>query len=114
MQIVQVAPSAVHGRNFFCRRTHTGYALDSISMGIYIFIFLLCLCQVISGVLVRLNTCKRLTNSLPKLSLINAPPRKNGGIAGRPDIRADLSISKRFHSLGIPGRVFFKFDMGKV
>ena len=24
-----------------------------------------------------------------------------------------LSISKPFHFLGIPGRVFFKFDMGK-
>ena len=29
--------------------------------------------KVISGVLVRLTTCKRLTNSLPKLSLITTP-----------------------------------------
>ena len=29
------------------------------------------ICQGISGVLVRLTTCKRLTNSLPKLSLYN-------------------------------------------
>ena len=28
------------------------------------------ICQGISGVLVRLTTCKRLTDSLPKLSLI--------------------------------------------
>ena len=48
----------------------------------------------ISGVLLaRLTTCKRLANSFPKLSLITLPPRENGGIAGRPDIRADLSIS---------------------
>ena len=39
--------------------------------------------------------------------------RANGGIAGRPDIRADVSTSKRFHFLGIPGRVFFKFDHGE-
>ena len=36
----------------------------------------------------------------------NTLPPWNGGIAGRPDIRADVSISKRFHFLGIPGRVF--------
>ena len=29
-------------------------------------------------------------------------------------MRADLSISKRFHFLRIPGKVFFKFDMRKV
>ena len=38
----------------------------------------------------------------------------DGGVAGRPDIRADVSLSKRFHFLGIPGRVFFKFGTGKV
>ena len=32
---------------------------------------------------------------------------------GQPDIRADLSTPKRFHFLGIPGRVFFKFDHGE-
>ena len=73
------------------------------------------ICYGISGVLVRLTTCKRFNNnnSLPKLSLLfNPPTPRNGGIAGRPDTRADLSISKRFRFLGIPGRVFFfKFDM---
>ena len=30
------------------------------------------ICQGLSGVLVRLTTCQRLTNSVPKLSLITA------------------------------------------
>ena len=34
--------------------------------------------KVISGVLVRLTTCKRLTNSLPKLSLTLSPPETAG------------------------------------
>ena len=33
-------------------------------------------CQRISGVLVRLTTCERLTNSLPRLSLITLSPLK--------------------------------------
>ena len=57
-------------------------------------------CQGIGGVLVRLTTCKILTNSLPNLSYIAPPPPGNGGIAGRPDFRADLSMPKRFHFLG--------------
>ena len=83
----------------------------------FILVSLMGICQSISGVLVRLTTCKRLINCLPKLSLIttyNTLPPSNGEIAGRPELRADLPISKRFHFLGIPGRVFFKFDMGKV
>ena len=35
--------------------------------------------MVISGVLVRLTTCKRLTNSLPKLSLITLSPPETAG-----------------------------------
>ena len=35
--------------------------------------------KVIRGVLVRLTTCKRLTNSLPKLSLITLPPPETAG-----------------------------------
>ena len=35
--------------------------------------------KVISGVLVRLTTCKRLTNSLPKLSLITLSPPETAG-----------------------------------
>ena len=35
--------------------------------------------KVISGVLVRLTTCKRLTNSLPKLSLITLSPPETPG-----------------------------------
>ena len=70
--------------------------------------------ELISGALVRLTTCKRLTKSLSKLSLTTLSPPETAGIAGRPDIRADLSISKRFHFLGTPGRAFFKSDMGKV
>ena len=29
-------------------------------------------------------------------------------------MREDVSISQRFHFLSTPGRLFFKFDMGKV
>ena len=29
-------------------------------------------------------------------------------------MQADVSISTRFHFLGIPGRVFFNFDTGKI
>ena len=37
------------------------------------------ICYGFSGVLVRLTTCKRLTNSLPKLSLITLfPPETTG------------------------------------
>ena len=36
---------------------------------------------------------------------------KRRGIAVRSAIRADVSISKPFHFLGIPGKVFFKVDM---
>ena len=76
-----------------------------------------------------LATCIRLTDNLPNLSLITTHLlRSNGEIAGRQDIRADLSIlradlsilradlsiSKRFHFLGILGRVFLKFSVGKV
>ena len=39
---------------------------------------------------------------------------QNFRVVGRPDIRADLSITKRFNFLGIPGGVFFTFDIGKV
>ena len=67
------------------------------------------------GVLVRSTTCKRLTNSLPKLSLITLVPLK------RRDIRsagytAHLCQYPSHHFLGIPGRVYFKFDMamGKI
>ena len=35
-------------------------------------------------------------------------------MAGRPGIRADVSIPKRVHSLRITARVFVKFVMGKV
>ena len=68
-------------------------------------------CQGISGVLVRLTTCKKLTNSLPNLSLITLSPPETAGyqvvrINGR-----TCQLSKPFHFLGIPGRVFFKFDM---
>ena len=54
--------------------------------------------------------CKRrLTNHLPKASLTTL-----GRVAVRPDIRADMPMSTRCHFLGIPGRVFFKFYVGKV
>ena len=44
----------------------------------------------------------------------NTLPPWNGGIAGRPDIRADLSIyPSRFISWGYRGEIFFKFDMGE-
>ena len=66
-------------------------------------------------VVVRLTTCKRLTNnSLPKLSITTLFPPETAGyiVCGRPDIRADLSISKPFNFLGIPIILFFfKFDM---
>ena len=35
--------------------------------------------EVISGVLVRLTTCQRLTNSLPKLSVITLFPPETAG-----------------------------------
>ena len=65
-----------------------------------------------------MTTCKRLTNSnnLPKLSLtILSLPVKRRDTKSAEDIRADVSISKRFHFLGIPGSLesIFKFDMGK-
>ena len=72
-------------------------------------------CQGISGVLVRLTTCKRCC-SLPKQSLITlSPPRKrrdsrSAGYTGGP-----VNIQAVSCFLGITGRrVFFKFDMGKV
>ena len=59
-------------------------------------------CQGIRGVLVRLTTCKRLTNSLPKLSLVTlSPPETAGQQVGR-IYGGPLSISKPFHFLGIP------------
>ena len=69
--------------------------------------------KVISGVLVRLTTCKRLTNSLPKLSLTTLFPPETagyqvGGIYGRA-----CQYPSGFISWGYR-RVFFKFDMGKV
>ena len=67
-----------------------------------------------SEVLVRSTTCKRLTNSLPKLSPITlSPPQTAGYQVGRIHGRT-CPLSKPFHFLGIPGRVFFKFDMGRV
>ena len=41
-----------------------------------------------------------LTNCLPKLSLITLSPLKRRDSSGRPDIRADVPISKRFHFMG--------------
>ena len=34
-------------------------------------------------------------------------------MAGRPDTRADLNYARGFYFLGIPGRVFFKFEHGE-
>ena len=57
-------------------------------------------------------TCKRLTNSLPKLSLLTPPPPETAGYqVGRVYGRTCQHPIKRFHFLGVPGRVFFKFDM---
>ena len=65
-----------------------------------------------------MTSCKMLPNCLPKLSKPSCYTLLslwNGGIAGRPDIQADVSISKRFHSgtRGNPERVFFKSTRGK-
>ena len=69
--------------------------------------------KVISRVLVRLTTCNWLTDSLPKVSLITlSPPETAGYQVGRIYGRT-CHLSKPFHFLGIPGRVLFKFDMGK-
>ena len=70
--------------------------------------------KVLVGVLVRLTTCKRLTNnSSPKLSLITPSPPETaryqvGWIYG-----GTCQYPSGFF-LGIPGRVLFKFNMGKV
>ena len=80
-----------------------------------IYIYIMIHCSGVSGVLVNLTACKRLTDSLPKLRLITlSAPETAEYQVGRIYIRADLSISKRFHFLGIPGRLFFKFDTGQV
>ena len=71
--------------------------------------------QGISGRGIRLfdhlqNVNPYLTQTKPHNN-VTPLPLKRRDITGRPDTRADLSTSKRFHFLGIPGRVFFKFDI---
>ena len=54
-------------------------------------------------------------NQLPaQTKPCNTLPSWNGGVADRSGVRADVSISTRLHFLGIPERVFFKFDTGKL
>ena len=67
------------------------------------------------GVLVRLTTCKRLTDSLPKPSLpCNTLPsplrRRDSRSAGYSYAGGPVNIRKRFHFLGIPaGGELFKY-----
>ena len=69
--------------------------------------------KVISGVLVRLTTCKRLTKSLPRLSLITlSPPETAGENFGRIYGRT-CHLSKPFHSLGYQGEYFPSSTWGK-
>ena len=59
------------------------------------------------GVLVRLTTCKRLTSSLPKLSLIILfPPETAGYQVGRIYGRTCQYPSGFISFLGIPGSIF--------
>ena len=69
--------------------------------------------KVISGVLVRLTACKRLTNSLPKLSLITLlpPPETAGQQVGRIYGRT-CQLSKPFRFLGITGESIFQVRHG--
>ena len=46
--------------------------------------------------LVRWATGKRLTNRLPKLSLITFPPWNGGSFRSRPDTRVDVSPTRGF------------------
>ena len=68
----------------------------------------------ISGVLVRWTTCNWLTNGLPKLSLITLSPPETAGYQVGRIYGGPPSISKPFHFLGIPRRVFYKFGMGNI
>ena len=70
---------------------------------------------LVSGVLVRLTTCKRLTDTrslLPKLPYYTLPPW-NGGISGRSDIRADLSIIQAVSFPGYTGEITFQVRHGE-
>ena len=79
--------------------------------------------ELSSGVLVRLTTCKRVTDSLPQLSLITlSPPETAGYQVGRIYGPAGYIygrtcyLSKRFHFLGIyPGEYFSSSTwLGKI
>ena len=61
--------------------------------------------KVLEGIS-QLN-CWLNVNCLPTTSKpYNALPPWSGGIAGRPDIRVDVSMAKRFQFLGNPGKTY--------
>ena len=75
---------------------------------------LLTLCQGISGVLVRLTTCKRLTNnSLPKLSLITLFPSEAAGYQVGRIYGRTCQYPSGFIPWGYQGKFFSSLVWGK-